>query len=263
MPSEPLRGSLIKLAVTLLSGGLDSTTVTAYARDKVDRLVAITFHYGQTHRREVRCAADVASALGVEHEVADIAAYAKLAWYSSLTNPGLFQVPADRLAGSSGNADDDRDIPNTYVPLRNTFFLTLAAAYLESMALQAIEGDGVAKEEIDARIYIAPNAIDYSGYPDCRPEFYERVRETLMYGSKLWTQYGVPMEIETPIIQMSKAEIARMGMDLKAPLDMTWSCYLDGDVPCGHCDSCILRARGFAQAGYPDPLLVRLGKAEG
>ena len=251
---------MVRLAVTLLSGGLDSTTVSAYARNRADRLVAVTFRYGQTHEREVRSAAQVAEALGVEHELVDITGYAKLAWYSSLTNPQRFQAPIGRLAGPSGETADDQDIPNTYVPLRNTLFLTLAAAYLESMALHAIEGEGAAKDDIDARIYIAPNAIDYSGYPDCRPEFYERVRETLMYGSKLWTQYGVPMEIETPIISLSKAGIVRMGMDLDAPLDRTWSCYLDGSEPCGGCDSCVLRARGFAQAGYRDPLLARLGR---
>ena len=147
------------------------------------------------------------------------------------------------------------------MPLRNTFFLTLAAAYLESMALDAIEDEGAPTDDIDARIYIAPNAIDYSGYPDCRPEFYEKVRETLMYGSKLWTQYGVAMEIETPIIHLSKAGIVRMGMDLKAPLDRTWTCYLDGPEPCGRCDSCVLRARGFAQAGRRDPLLAGPGEA--
>ena len=219
---------MVRLAVTLLSGGLDSTTVTAYARSRADRLVAITLRYGQTHEREVACAAEVASALGVEHEVVDITAYGKVAWYSSLTNPERFQVPVDRLSGPAGESDDDQGIPNTYVPLRNTFFLTLAAAYLESMALYSIESRGVPQGEIDARIYIAPNAIDYSGYPDCRPEFYQKVRETLLYGSKLWTQYGAPMEIETPIIHLSKAGIVRMGMELKAPLDRTWSCYLDG-----------------------------------
>ena len=249
----------MRLAVTLLSGGLDSTTVSAYARSKADRLVALTFRYGQTHGREVRSAAQVAEALDLRHEVVDITGYARLAWYSSLTNPQRFRVPEDRLAGASGEAGEDRDIPNTYVPLRNTLFLTLAAAYLESMALDAIEGQGIPTDEIDARIYIAPNAIDYSGYPDCRPEFYEKVRETLMYGSKLWTQYGVPMEIETPIIRLSKAGIVKMGMDLKAPLDRTWSCYLDGPEPCGRCDSCVLRARGFAQAGYRDPLPARPG----
>ena len=250
-----------KLAVTLLSGGLDSTTVTAYARTRVDRLVAITFRYGQTHEQEVSCAAEVAGALGVDHEVVDVTGFGKVAWYSSLTNPARFQVPEDRLLPSQADEEAEGGIPNTYVPLRNTFFLTLAGAYLESMALQAIEVDATAPAEVDARIYIAPNAIDYSGYPDCRPEFYEKVRDTLMYGSKLWTQYGVAMQIETPIIQMSKADIVNMGMDLKAPLDRTWSCYLEGEVPCRHCDSCILRARGFAQAGYPDPLLVRLGVA--
>ncbi len=251
----------MRLAVTLLSGGLDSTTVSAYARSRADRLVALTFRYGQTHEREVRSAAQVAEALGLRHEVVDITGYAKLAWYSSLTNPGRFQVPADRLAEGSVEAQEGGDIPNTYVPLRNTFFLTLAAAYLESMALDAIEGEGAPTDEVDARIYIAPNAIDYSGYPDCRPEFYEKVRETLMYGSKLWTQYGVPMEIETPIIHLSKAGIVRMGMDLKAPLDRTWTCYLDGPEPCGRCDSCVLRARGFAQAGRRDPLLAGPGRS--
>ena len=127
--------------------------------------------------------------------------------------------------------------------------------------LHAIEVEGVDASEAAASVYMAPNALDYSGYPDCRPEFYEAVRRTLELGSKLWTEYGVPIGIETPIIDLTKAEIAALGTRLGAPLEHTWSCYEGGEAPCGSCDSCILRARGFAEAGIPDPLLVSLGRA--
>ena len=103
---------------------------------------------------------------------------------------------------------------------------------------------------------MAPNAIDYSGYPDCRPEFFEKMGETLAYGSKLWTEYHVPLQIETPIIAMTKADIVRLGFEIRAPLELTWSCYQGGDVPCGRCDSCILRANGFRDAGFSDPALL-------
>ena len=109
--------------------------------------------------------------------------------------------------------------------------------------------------------WIRANAVDYSGYPDCRPEFFDQVRQTIEYGSKLWSEYGVPIRVETPIIQMSKAEIARLGTSLKAPLEYTWSCYEGRELPCGMCDSCLLRARGFQEAGIEDPLLARLGAA--
>ena len=145
--------------------------------------------------------------------------------------------------------------------MRNTIFLSLAAAYLESRVLYAIEVEGADALEVAASVYMAPNALDYSGYPDCRPEFYESMRRTMELGSKLWTEYGVPIRIETPIIDLTKAEIATLGTRLGAPLEQTWSCYEGGEVPCGSCDSCILRARGFAEAGIPDPLLVSLGRA--
>ncbi len=152
-------------------------------------------------------------------------------------------------------------IPITYVPLRNTIFLSLSAAYLESQILHAIEVEGLKADDVQAYLYLAPNAIDYSGYPDCRPEYYDKMREALEYGSKLWTQYGVRLAVETPIIELSKADIAALGVQLQAPLAYTWSCYQGGEVPCGGCDSCVLRAHGFAEAGIPDPLLVRLGRA--
>ena len=254
-----------RVGVSLLSGGLDSTTVTAYARNRLSRLTALTFHYGQTHAKEIDCAREVAGMMDVQHELLDISGFARAAWYSSLTSPERFPTPKSpsREPGSGqavGEAGPSATaIPISYVPLRNTFFITVAAAFLESQVLYAIEAEAANPEEVGAYIYLAPNAVDYSGYPDCRPEYYEKMREALMHGSKLWTQYGVSIDIETPIIQFSKAEIVRMGVDLKAPLERTWSCYEAGEVPCGGCDSCIFRARGFAQAGYPDPLLVRLG----
>jgi 7-cyano-7-deazaguanine synthase len=243
-----------RYAVSLLSGGLDSITVTAHARLETDDLTALTFQYGQTHSKEVDCALKIAEMLGVRHRLLDISFFREVAWYSALTNPDRFHIPEDRPAGQMGVS-----IPITYVPLRNTFFLALAAAYLESGVLHALEVEGVDPEQVEAKLFMAPNAIDYSGYPDCRPEYFLKMAEALGYGSKLWTQYGVPIKVETPIIQMSKAEIVRMGLELKAPLEHTWSCYQGGQMPCGACDSCILRAKGFQEAGLPDPLLTRLG----
>ena len=236
--------------VSLLSGGLDSTTVTALAKSKTDHLTALTFHYGQSHSKEVDCAAEVARSLGVTQELLDISFLGKVAWYSALTNPEQFPMPENREAPRMGNS-----IPITYVPLRNTIFLSLAAASLESQVLYAIEIEHVLPEDIQAYIYMAPNAIDYSGYPDCRPEFFQKMGESLGYGSKLWTEYHVPLQIEIPIIEMSKTDIVRLAMVLEAPLELTWSCYQGGEIPCGRCDSCILRASGFRAAGYPDPAI--------
>ena len=236
--------------VSLLSGGLDATTATAFDKDKTDHLTALTFHYGQSHSKEVECAAEVARSIGVAQELMDISFLGKVAWYSALTNPDRFPVPTDREAAQMGNS-----IPITYVPLRNTIFLSLAAAYLESQVLHAIELENVSPHDVQALIYMAPNAIDYSGYPDCRPEFFDKMGESLGYGSKLWTEYHVPLQIEIPIIEMSKADIVKFGVELGAPLELTWSCYQGGETPCGRCDSCILRANGFKDAGYPDPAL--------
>ena len=242
--------------VTLLSGGLDSTTVTAYAINRIDHLSAITFQYGQTHSKEVECAIQIAAIMGVEHELLDISFLSKVAWYSALTNPDRFPVPSDRSAEQIGYG-----VPITYVPMRNTIFLSLATAFLESRVLHAIEMEGVDASEVTASVYLAPNALDYSGYPDCRPEFYEAMTRALDLGSKLWTWYGVPIRLETPIIDLSKAEIATLGLKLGAPIEYTWSCYEGGEIPCGSCDSCVLRAKGFAEAGVPDPLLERMTRA--
>ena len=190
--------------------------------------------------------------LGIQHKLIDISFLADIAWYSSLTNPTRFTTPKART-----EQEINSGVPITYVPLRNTMFITIAGAYLESQLLYAIEAKGYDSKEISGHIFLAPNAIDYSGYPDCRPEYYDKMRESLCYGSKLWTQYKVPMNIETPIIHLSKAQIVKMAIDLNVPLHHTWSCYQGNDVPCGLCDSCILRAKGFLEAGFQDPLLAR------
>lgn len=257
MPSSTARVSgMISYGVTLLSGGLDSTTVTAQAAKVTDHLTALTFQYGQSHSKEVERARQIAAVLGIQQKLLDISFFGKVAWYSALTSPDRFPMPEDRPAEQMGVS-----IPITYVPLRNTFFLALAAAYLESQVLYAIEVERVPQEEVEARIFMAPNAIDYSGYPDCRPEYFQKMSDSLAYGSKLWTQYGVPINVETPIIHMSKGEIVHLGIDLKAPLEYTWSCYHAGPAPCGRCDSCILRANGFKEAGVLDPSLTLPGQS--
>ena len=241
--------------VTLLSGGLDSTTVTAYAKKRCDHLTALTFKYGQSHSREVDCARRIAASMELEHEVLDISFLKDVAWYSALTNPQAFPIPKD--TGQIGTS-----IPITYVPMRNTIFISLSTAYLESSVLKAIEVDGVNPTSICATLYMAPNSIDYSGYPDCRPEYFVQMMDTLRFGTKLGTEYAIQIRIETPIIHMSKAQIVEMGVELKAPLAKTWSCYESDDVPCGNCDSCVLRARGFAEANVQDPALFHLGASQ-
>lgn len=241
-----------RLGVVLLSGGLDSTTVAARARADGFEAVALTFDYGQRHCREMESAGRVATLLGLPHQVVSLPALHRLSWYSALT-AGAMEVPHGRPL-----ADLGADVPATYVPLRNTVFLTLAAALLESRALGLIERHEVEPGQVSASVFIGANAVDYSGYPDCRPEYFAAIRKALFEGSKLSRHYGVPILIETPVLGLSKAGIVRLGLELGAPLEHTWSCYEGGPVPCGDCDSCLLRARGFAEAGIEDPLLARL-----
>lgn len=238
--------------VTLLSGGLDSATVTAYATGRVDHLTAVTFQYGQSHAKEIECAKKITRLLGIKHQLLDISLLNEVSWYSALTNPDAFPVPDTNKAEEIGFG-----IPITYVPLRNTIFLSLSAALLESKVLHAIEVEGLEPRTTNATLYCAPNAIDFSGYPDCRPEFFLHMAETLNCGSKLWTQYGIRMSVQTPIIHLTKSEIVQMSVDLKVPLNLTWSCYRGGEWPCRQCDSCILRAKGFEQAGIVDPLIQK------
>lgn len=246
-----------KIGVILLSGGLDSTTTAAYAKSSGYQVHAITVHYGQTLSKEIRSAQEVAKRLGIKHKIVDISPYKEIAWYSALTHPEMFEVPKGRSEEEMATT-----IPITYVPLRNTFFIVLAAAYLESEILHKIEKEDIKSEDIVARIFIAANVLDYSGYPDCRPEFYEKINELMKLASKVGTQYGVEMKIETPLLYKGKKDIVELGAKLRAPLAWTWSCYEGGEFPCGKCDSCLLRAKGFEEAGVLDPLLERL-KQEG
>jgi 7-cyano-7-deazaguanine synthase len=221
-------------AIVLLSGGLDSYTAAAMARAEGFRLFALTIRYGQRHMREIEAARTVAAWLHVERHVeleVDLAAFGG----SSLTTSA--PVPKDRPANL-------QDIPSTYVPARNTVFLALALAWAEAVGV----GD----------IFIGVNAIDYSGYPDCRPEFIQAFERL----ASLATARGVggsPFRIHTPLITMTKGDIVRKGQELGLDYGLTHSCY-DPDLmgrPCGRCDSCRLRAGGFAEAGIADPLLGR------
>ena len=240
--------------VSLLSGGLDSTTVTAYAKSRIDDLTSLTFMYGQTHSKEVECARRISSMLGVRHKLIDISFLRDVAWYSALTNPDDFKIPVGRRDDEIGSG-----VPISYVPMRNTIFLYLASSYLESQDLHAIEIGGIDSSQIKASIFMAPNEIDYSGYPDCRPEFYEQFANILKAGSKLSSQYEIHVSIETPIIHMSKAQIIKMAVELNLPLQHTWSCYTGEEEPCGECDSCKLRSNGFREAGLIDPLITKNG----
>jgi 7-cyano-7-deazaguanine synthase len=235
-------------AIVLLSGGLDSATVAAHAVREGHEVRAITIGYGQRHARELRSARAIAERLGIPLLEVDAGFYARLASHSALTDTALHALPQNRE-----QANMSLDIPITYVPLRNTFFVTLAAAALESRLLELIEKDGVAPATLQGAIYVGANAIDYSGYPDCRPEFYDEIAQVLRLGSKVGTAYNVPMRIEAPIIAMTKADIVRYAMEIGAPIELTWSCYAGDEVPCGTCDSCILRANGFRDAGVEDP----------
>jgi 7-cyano-7-deazaguanine synthase len=244
---------MVKIGVVLLSGGLDSTTTAAYAKGLGYEVYALTVHYGQRLSKEVECARRVAEKLGITHKVVDFSQFNEVAWYSALTTPDLFTLPQGRSLEEMGE-----DIPITYVPMRNTFLITLAAAYLESEILYKIEKDEIKPKEIEARIFIAANVLDYSGYPDCRPEFYDKINELMRVASKVGTKYKVEMRIETPLLYKGKKEIVELGTELNAPLEWTWSCYKGEDVPCGKCDSCLLRAKGFEEAGIEDPLIRRL-----
>ena len=222
-------------AVILLSGGLDSYTAAAMTRAEGFELYALTIRYGQVHEREVAAARAVANALKVtRHIELDV----NLAAFGGSALVGDGEIPKDRLLDGAGS----REIPSTYVPARNTIFLSLAMAWAEVL------GAGT--------IVLGVNAVDYSGYPDCRPEYIEAFERL----AALATQAGVegrPLTVRTPLLRMSKADIVRQGTALGLDYGLTHSCYdpLPDGRPCGRCDSCVLRARGFEEAGVVDPLV--------
>ena len=221
----------MKKAVVLLSGGLDSYTAAAIAKAEGYELYALSLRYGQVHAREVEAARAVASALGVVRHAelaVDLASFGG----SSLVGDG--DIPKDRAF------EDESAIPSTYVPARNTVFLSLALAWAEVVGAEAI--------------VIGVNALDYSGYPDCRPEYLDAFSRMASLATKAGVE-GAPLTILAPLVHLSKAEIIRRGTALGLDYGLTHSCYdprPDG-APCGHCDSCRLRARGFEEAGLVDP----------
>lgn len=243
----------LQVGVVSLSGGQDSTTVLAYAKNLGYELYALSFIYGQTLRREIKQAKKICKVLGVKHEIFDVSAFKDLAWFSALTHPEKLPIPKYEKPEELGE-----EIPFTYVPLRNSFFLVCCASYLESVVLKKIELEKVDPKNIEVRLFIAANFIDYTNYPDCRPEFFKQAEEFLNTGSKLGTFYKVPIKIEIPIIKMSKKEITELGVKLKAPLHLTQTCYLGEEEACGKCPSCLLRIKGFKEAGYIDPVKYKI-----
>ena len=222
----------MKRAVVLLSGGLDSTTALYWARGKGFAVVALSVHYGQRHARELAAARRVARVAGADW----LPVRLSLPWLkaSSLVDrkKRLPEVPADRIGKGP--------IPSTYVPGRNTVFLSLAVSLADAAGAEAV--------------VIGSNAQDFSGYPDCRPEFNAAFERAARLGTRRGAE-GKRFALLSPLQRLDKAGIVRLARRLEVPLELTWSCYRGGRRPCGRCDSCKLRARGFAAAGVADPVL--------
>jgi 7-cyano-7-deazaguanine synthase len=229
-----------RAAVTLLSGGLDSATAAAIARQQGFAIFALSVDYGQRHRFELQAARRVAASLGVaRHVVSSV----DLTQFGGSALTAAIDVPKDRPAEEMAHG-----IPITYVPARNTVFLSLALAYAEVVGA--------------ADIFLGVNAVDYSGYPDCRPEYIEAFTTMANLATKASVE-GRKFTIHAPLMRWTKAEIIRHGLALGVDYGLTHSCY-DPDpdgISCGHCDSCLLRRKGFADAGLTDPLQYQSPKA--
>ncbi len=213
--------------VVLLSGGLDSAAALGIADRDMENIYALTFRYGQKAYKEVEFAKRLAERYGVQEHL-------------------VLNIPLSEIAKSSllkGGSDvpikKEDSIPSTYVPARNIILLSFALSYAES-----VEADAV---------YIGANAVDFSGYPDCRPEFYQAFQRVVEEGTRRGVE-GNPIDIRVPLQNMSKADIIQRAEELGVPLELTWSCYRDGDKACGTCDSCRLRLKGFRDAGLSDPI---------
>jgi 7-cyano-7-deazaguanine synthase len=218
---------MTKKAVVLLSGGLDSATSSAIAINDGYEVIALSFNYGQRHKKELESAQKIASILGIkEHFIVDI----NLAQWggSSLTDSNL-NIPQD---GVNSNV-----IPSTYVPGRNTVFLAIALSLAEAKQAEAI--------------YLGINAVDYSGYPDCRPEYLDAYQKLANLSSKVGVE-GKPIKLIAPLVNDSKVEIAKKALKLGVPINETWSCYQGGEKPCGVCDSCRIRDQALQEVGLPE-----------
>ena len=229
-----------KKAVVLLSGGLDSATVMAIARSEGYELYALSFRYGQRHVFELEAAARVAARIGVaDHRTAVI----DLRVFGGSALTGDIDVPKGRTADEMGLG-----IPITYVPARNTIFLSFALAWAEVLG--------------SSDIFIGVNALDYSGYPDCRPEFIEAFEKMASLATKAGVEGRQALKIHTPLIAMTKAQIIKKGLELGVDYGLTSSCYDPSAAgkPCGECDSCVLRRKGFEENGMEDPLGEKQGR---
>lgn len=220
----------VKKAICLLSGGLDSAVCLYHARSQGFEVIALTVDYGQRHDRELRSARAFCQLLKIRHhEVAF-----EMPWRgSSLTDKKVAMHDAQDVQHIS------KRIPNTYVPARNSIFLSLAASCAEAEGAEAI--------------FIGANAVDYSGYPDCRPAFLKTFETLIRKGTKAGAE-GRTLKIFSPLLRLSKKDIVLKAFKLKVPIEKTWSCYRGGKNPCGRCDSCLLREKGFLDAGKIDPL---------
>jgi len=218
-----------KKAIVLLSGGLDSSTTLYYALREGYQCYCLIFDYGQKHKKEIIQAKAIAHKAGCKSVLVKIS----LPWKGSALLDNKISLPR-------GRALDAKGIPVTYVPARNIIFLSFAASYAEAIGAKTI--------------FIGANAVDYSGYPDCRPEFIRSYQAMLARGLKTAVE-GSAIKVVTPLIHLSKAQIVKLAVKLKVPLHLTWSCYNGTTKPCGTCDSCRLRAQGFARAGIGDSAL--------
>ena len=217
-----------KKAIVLLSGGLDSATTLYFAKSKGYACHCVIFDYGQRHRREIKSAITLAKQAKATYSLVRI----NLPWKGSALLDKKIGLPKNKSLSRSG-------IPSTYVPARNIIFLSFAASCAEAMG---------AKE-----IFIGANAIDYSGYPDCRPRFIKSYQSMLAQGLKTGVEHK-KINVSTPLIHMTKAQIVKLAVKLKVPLGLTWSCYSGGAKPCGVCDSCRFRSKGFQEAKVLDDI---------
>jgi 7-cyano-7-deazaguanine synthase len=217
-------------AIVLLSGGLDSATVLAFARKKHKKVYALTLDYGQRHKKESNAASKLAKYFRAEHQILQLS----MPWKGSALLDKKIPIPINRSPNKM-----KKGIPITYVPARNTLFLSYALSWAETIGAR--------------NIYLGANVLDYSGYPDCRPQFLKAMERVFTLGTKQGVQ-GKGIRIQAPLVRLSKSQIIRLGEKLRVPYKLTWSCYAGRKRPCGKCDSCLLRAKGFQEAKMRDPL---------
>lgn len=220
-----------KKAVVLLSGGLDSTTTLYVAKRQGYHVTALIFSYGQRHRKEVLCAKRIARLAHCDYHLVDIG----FPWKGSSLLDRSQKIPEQRSLQAMS-----RGIPSTYVPSRNIIFLSYASSLAEAIGAEAI--------------FLGANALDYSGYPDCRPQFFKAFARVVMVATKAGVE-GCPVRIHTPLLRKTKEQIIRLGRKLAVPYHLTWSCYEGKAKPCGVCDSCLLRRKGFNALKIKDPAL--------